>query len=837
MLVFIKRFITFVSMHSFFKALVLSCLVAICHNVRAEDHGQIQLVSGDLVYISGLNGSAPEGAQLATANTITPSLEVIKHVNNLIVARKLDPRASIPQNQPLFTINKPNVSAEGRARRQAVATRVANGPKVDGRLDDAVWDEAVPVDGFIQRDPDYWMPSTERTVAKIIYDDDSIYFAFECYTSENYRLVANNMRRDSEIWGDDNVQLLLDTYNDRQTGFFFFINPLGAQRDLMLSNEGRTYNEDWDCNWVCKTHRTDDKWTVEIEIPFNQLRFKPSADMVWGINMARNIASMNEESQFVVGRRSSSTRARYWTSDIGELRGLSVTDAKRSIQVKPYVLPGATRNFETAGSSEDGIFETGVDLRYGMTPNISLDVSYNTDFAQVEGDQEQVNLTQFRLFFPEKREFFLEGANLFSFGQAAETTGGGSRPPTLLFYSRRIGLEDGAKVPIIFGTKVAGKEGRTSIGALNAFTDDVTVIDADDDDTTRVYQTNYSVVRLRRDVLARSNVGLIAVNKQINDPVQGWDVFNRSLGADFSLSATEEFSIQGFYARTWDSEIDDADDARYLSVDYSGSFASFRGRVLDVEDNFEPAVGFVNRRGDLDAFRQYDIRTRLRPRPASGNSMNIRYLSIGPEFQMVTDKDNDVKFWQASLSWWTNFNTGDWWRMEVEHTHDVVDEAFEPSRRRDDVAVPVGEYDFTTFTFGPSPSRSRKFRPRVFFEAGTFYTGRRFSLRSEAVYQPTGQLSIETDLNSNWLRLPQANINITALSTRILYSFTTDFFIKLFAQWNNDRESVSTNFLLNWRYRPGSDVFLVIDNGFGTEGSFQRQNRSVLLKWSYLLGL
>ena len=211
-------------MHSFFKALVLSCLVAICHNVRAEDHGQIQLVSGDLVYISGLNGSAPEGAQLATANTITPSLEVIKHVNNLIVARKLDPRASIPQNQPLFTINKPNVSAEGRARRQAVATRVANGPKVDGRLDDAVWDEAVPVDGFIQRDPDYWMPSTERTVAKIIYDDDSIYFAFECYTSENYRLVANNMRRDSEIWGDDNVQLLLDTYNDRQTGFFFFIN-------------------------------------------------------------------------------------------------------------------------------------------------------------------------------------------------------------------------------------------------------------------------------------------------------------------------------------------------------------------------------------------------------------------------------------------------------------------------------------------------------------------------------------------------------------------------------------------------------------------------------------
>ena len=216
--------------------------------------------------------------------------------------------------------------------------------------------------------------------------------------------------------------------------------------------------------------------------------------------------------------------------------------------------------------------------------------------------------------------------------------------------------------------------------------------------------------------------------------------------------------------------------------------------------------------------------------------MNVRYVSIGPEFQLVTDRDNNVRFWQAELNWWTNFNTGDWWRMEFSHTHDVVEEAFEPSRKRGDVAIPAGTFDFSSFTVGPSPSRSRKFRPRVFFQAGTFYTGRRFSLSSEAVYQPTGRISLEMDLSSNWLRLPQANLNITALSTRILYSFTTDFFVKLFSQWNNDRQSVSTNFLLNWRYRPGSDVFLVFDNRFGTEGSWKRKNRSVLIKWSYLLG-
>jgi hypothetical protein len=835
MLVFIKRFITFVSMRLHLSAFLIICSILTSVPAVAEDLGKVHLVSGDLVYITGLNGSAPEGSQLAADTSSDPSLEVIKHVNDMVVARKLDPRSTLHENDQLVTVRRATGPMNGKARRQAIATRVEQGPKVDGSLDDSVWANAVPVDGFIQRDPDYWMPSTERTVARILYDDEQLYFSFECYMSDQYQMVANNMRRDSEIHGDDNIQVLLDTYNDRQTGFFFFINPLGAQRDLMLSNEGRTYNEDWDCNWVCKTQQFDDKWTVEVAIPFSQLRFKPGEEMIWGINMARNIASLNEESQFVVGRKSSSTRARYWTSDIGELHGLSVTEAKRSVLLKPYVLPGSSKDYETVGASEKGVFETGVDLRYGVTPNISLDMSYNTDFAQVEGDQEQVNLTQFRLFFPEKREFFLEGANLFSFGQAGESSGGGSRPPTLLFYSRRIGLEDGAKVPIVFGTKVAGKEGRTSIGAMNAFTNDVTVIDVEDDDTTNVYDTNYSVVRLKRDVLARSNIGMIVVNKQVNDPTEGWDAYNRAVGVDFSLSMSEETSFQGFYARTWDSSINDADDARYVSFDYSGSLYSSRVRVLDVEENFEPAVGFVNRRGDLDGFRQYDIRGRIRPRPE--NSVGIRYISIGPEFQMVTDRDNNVKFWQAEVSWWTNFNTGDWWRMEVSHTHDVVDEAFEPSRRRDDVAVPVGTYDFTSFTFGPSPSRSRRFRPRVFLEFGTFYTGQRYTMRSEAVYQPTGRLSIETDLNSNWIRLPQANLNITALSTRILYSFTTDFFVKFFAQWNNDRESVSTNFLLNWRYRPGSDVFLVFDNGFGTEGNLHRQNRSVLLKWSYLVGM
>ena len=212
-------------------------------------------------------------------------------------------------------------------------------------------------------------------------------------------------------------------------------------------------------------------------------------------------------------------------------------------------MPGTTIDDQATNPSESRTFETGLDLRYGITSNISLDLSYNTDFAQVEGDQEQTNLTQFRLFFPEKREFFLEGANLFQFGEQARVTGSGSRPPTLLFYSRRIGLEEGKKIPILFGSKIAGKEGRISIGGLNALTD--SEMFADDGDTVQIHRTNYSVLRMRRDVFAQSNVGFIVVNKQIDDPIDGWNRYNRVGGIDFNYSPTSTLNFQAFAARTW----------------------------------------------------------------------------------------------------------------------------------------------------------------------------------------------------------------------------------------------------------------------------------------------
>ncbi|MDP6041850.1 MAG: DUF5916 domain-containing protein, partial [Candidatus Latescibacteria bacterium] len=507
---------------------MLVCGAFVVQAWAAEGEGQnragvVKEINGDLAYVSGLNGSAPLGSQLQVDHG-SPSngtmLEVIKKLDDdVLVARVVEENGA-----PVKVSDRIRVVAtqsEGEALRAVYAVRVDKAPKMDGRLDDAVWQEAQPIEGFVQRDPGYWVPSTERTVARIVYDNEKLYFGFECYDSEPQRIVANNMRRDSEVWGDDNVQILLDTYNDRQNGMFFFVNSLGAKRDLILSQEGRTYNDDWDCVWESKGYRHDKGWSAEVAIPFDQMRFKEEEDAVWGINLARFIARKSEASAIMIGQRSASSLQRYRTTDLAELRGLKALKTKRVFQVKPYVLPGASKNLLAANPSATTSFESGVDVRYGLTSNMILDLSYNTDFAQVEGDQEQVNLTQFPTFFPEKREFFLEGSTLFDFGEAATSRGGDSRPPTILFYSRRIGLESGQPVPILLGSKLAGKTGNTSIGVINALTDSKTHSDG-----SVIERSNFSVFRMKQDVLARSNVGAIFVNKQTSVPGSGWDTYN-----------------------------------------------------------------------------------------------------------------------------------------------------------------------------------------------------------------------------------------------------------------------------------------------------------------------
>ena len=799
------------------------------NDAQMSNTGNVSRIAGNLVYVEGLNGQAQPGSFLESINTDNgpgTELRVIKVLENLVVA------LIIQSNNPQIKINdqvrlKPDI-AKSPVDRVVSATMVQIGPRVDGKLDETVWQSASAIEGFVQRDAEYWMPGTESTIVRIIYDDEKIYFGFECYDSQPELGVANNMRRDSEIFADDNIQIVLDTFNDRQNGVMFFVNSLGAQRDLMLSNEGKTFNEDWDCIWQTRCTRHNKGWTAEVAIPFSQLRFEESENMTWGINLARFIARKNEDVALMVGRWYSSPRVRYWTSDLGLLTGLKSVEQKRLFQVKPYVLPKKSINFLEENSAEKQTLETGLDMRYGITPNLFLDMSYNTDFAQVEGDQEQVNLTQFPLFFPEKREFFLENSALFDFGEAAERRGGDDTPPTLLFYSRRIGLEDGQPVPIVFGSKLSGKTGRTSIGALNVLTDSKNLGDGD-----QISENNFSVVRLKHDIFTRSNVGIIAVNKQQNVAGQQWDQYNRAGGFDFSISPSRELNFQGFYARTWDSNINSSDDAVFARVDYTGSRYSGRLIYLDVNDQFNPKAGFVNRRRGMLGFRRYEGQVYILPRP---KFFNIRSVRIGPEFKIITDQLNQLQFWTSKFDISTQLNSSDRIALSVERSFDRVTEAFQPSRRKK-IIVPVGEYSSTTFSINPRTSRARKLQIEGKLEAGSYYSGNRYTLELESKFRPLGRISMETVYNYNWVHLPEGSLNLQTMSNRLLYSFTTEFFVKLFAQWNNDKELVGANFLLNYRFRPGSDLFIVYDLGFETTNGLYQTNRAIVVKLSYLLGI
>ncbi len=795
--------------------------------------GTVDQVVGDLVYVSGLNGSAPLWSRIKVIplnGGLGSELQVIKELDRCVVARSLSGSTSSVRARDRVELVEMEAPDRPRSVRTVVATHVARGPKVDGILDDPAWQEAPPISEFVQREPDYWMPATEPVVARIVHDNDRVYFGFECACADPATIVANNMRRDSGIHSDDNVQILLDTYNDRQTGFFFFVNPLGAKRDLVLSNEGRTYNEDWDCVWEAKTTRHTRGWTAEIAIPFSQLRYRPGEDSAWGINLARHIASKSESAQLVVGRRSSTRLARYWTSDLAELSGLRLASPGPTFQLTPYILPGTAMDRTAPDPRETRTFEAGVDLRYGVTPNLTLDLSYNTDFAQVEGDQEQVNLTQFQPYFPEKRAFFLESASLFDFGEAAEQRGGDDEPPNLLFFSRRIGLAGGNRVPILLGTKLVGRSGRTAGGFLNVLTDSEQLPGTGD----LISRSNFTVARVKRDILDRSNVGFIAVNKQTDDPASGWGTYNRAAGVDVSLSPSAEWNLQGFLARTWDSDLGRAGDGRFLQLRYVGNAVSGKFTYLDAAETFEPAVGFVNRWKGMMGFRRYAGRMRLRPRP---DLLGIRYLSVTPSFEVITDRGGNVVYWEGGASWWTFFRSGDSYRVvDFERRHVVLDTPFRPSRRHDAV-IPSGSYTFTTVSTGPSTSRRRKLRIRAELEAGSYYTGNRYGASLETYLRPTGRFSLETEYETNWLRLPQGNFTLQTLSNRLIYSFNPDFYIKLFSQFNNDRELVSANLLLSYQYRPGSHLFFLYDHAFGTLDGLEERSRAALLKLVYTLGI
>ena len=699
------------------------------------------------------------------------------------------------------------------------AHRTSEKIKVDGVLDEPVWHSVEPIRQLYQIQPDQGEPATEQSEVRILYDDKKLYFGFIFFDSEMDKIVANDMRRDSSgLRSNDYGFLLLDTYNDRRNAVFFRFTPVGGMEDTAVSNSGGSLNTSWDIVWECRCRINEDNWTVEIAIPFSQLRFERRDVMNWGINFGREIARKQEIDAWNEAPKTYGGLAKYRTAYFGTLEGLEGITPSRHLELLPYVLPGASYGSST--EETEGVFETGVDLKYGITPNLTADLTVNTDFAQVEADQEQVNLTRFSLFFPEQRPFFLEGASIFDVGIPRPSFR--RPPPLLLFYSRRIGLAGGRAIPILGGGKMTGKIGPYGIGILNVFTDkyEDNLPGIPEEDIFSEPRTNYSVARVNRDILKGSTVGGILINKQ------DADASNSTAGLDFSYRPTREINIQGLFSRTLeDFEVDfsQKSNAFFIGGDWRTNLFRLDGSYTDIGEDFNPEVGYIQRT-DVRRFRGAGSYT---PWP---DAFGIREIQIGPEIDLVLTQENELETQEITFDTEFEFKTGDDIGFQVKNTIENLDVGFNLQGKE----IPEGDYNFTSFQVSASTSSSRMIAGQLQVEFGNFYSGMRRGFLIDATARPTAKLSIEPFIEFNRITLLGEEFDANAFGGRINYSFSTTLFAKLFSQWSTDTDVLSANFLINYIYRPGSDFYLVLNQTYDTrDGGVAPLDWSVLGKITY----
>jgi len=696
------------------------------------------------------------------------------------------------------------------------ATRITGGLEVDGELDEPFYDRTRPVSNFIQTVPESGAEPSERTEAWVGYDDENFYVAARIWDHLGEDgWIANEMRRDSpELRQNDNFGVFLDTYYDRRNAMGFYVNPIGGFSDFQITNEGNP-NFDWNPVYEIQTGRFDGGWTVEYAIPFESLRYRPGRDQVWGIQLRRSVLRLNEWSHLTflpLSVAPSGSTGVFRVSMYGTLVGVEAPPPSQNLEIKPYGISGLRTNLAASPSFEnDGYADAGLDVKYGITQNLTADFTYNTDFAQVEVDEQQVNLTRFSLFFPEKREFFLESQGIFNFGSGPVGGGGGGpggggiRAPTL-FYSRQIGLQSGEPVPIIGGGRVTGKVGDFDVGAVS--------IQTDDEPTVGAESTNFTVLRLRRDILDRSSVGVLWEHRTNSVSTTG---SNTAWGVDGSFGLTEDISVLSYYAQT-------------RTPGLTGMDASYRGRFgygadewgatidhLVVGDDFNPEIGFVRRKG----FRQTALTARHSPRIESIDW--LRQLRFESSLSYVENElAGFVESRDRGVSFGIDFENSDQFSASYTENYEnlVQDETISGA------LISAGRYSFREaeagFTFGPH----RRISGGVSVRRGEYFDGDLTSLRfNQGRIAVLPDLSVEPSLSFNWIDLPQGRFDQHVAVTRVTYTMTPRAYISGLVQYNSGNDSFSTNFRLRWEWAPGSELFLVYTEARDTD---------VLDRWSTL---
>jgi len=707
--------------------------------------------------------------------------------------------------------------AEAPPEIRAVATEEEI--RVDGVFDEDVWQSAPVADGFTQRNPDPGEPVSQRTEFQVAFTNKLLVFAIRAYDDDPTGLVAKEMQRDGAIFRDDGLLVLLDTFHDHRNAYFFETNPNGAKTDSLMTDEGRQTNFQWDGIWTVGTQRTEEGWTAEIAIPFSTLRFDPAKD-TWGLQIRRVVRRQGEFAFWAP----TGLEANLWRASIyGHLTGIEPPKPGLNLQVKPFAT-GTAEDSSGGSSSED--LELGLDIKWGLTRNLTLDLTYNTDFAEVESDNLEVNLTRFSLFFPEKREFFLENSGIFAFGPGA---------PTLdLFFSRRIGISPGgAEVPVEWGARLSGRSGPWNVGFLDAQTEE----------TDDVPTTNWAVARVERNLGERSTVGVLVTNKDeggSTGSMEGGSGDNRAFGFDANLYPTDRLNVTAFLAKTDSDREEDSDEepaedpsadddewAAGVGVEYRGGIWDWEIEAQEIRGGFDPAMGFVRRTG----VRRYTSELSYEPR---SKNEKINSYDFGLETEVVTRIDDSLESMELEFRLFgLRLRSADDLFVFAEH---FVEDLISPFEIRLGVVIAPGRYDFQNLTMVFESNSSRAVSTEVVARVGSFYDGDRTSTTFVLRLRPNRFLQSETLWGRNDIDLPAGAFATDLVRQRLSVAFSPSLFLNGFVQYSDASELLAANLRFNWIYRPGADLFLVFNQTWNAPslGDLSSKDRQVILKFTYL---
>ena len=712
-------------------------------------------------------------------------------------------------------------AAEGPRLR---ATRLETAPVLDGEvLADAAWKGVPAATGFVQNTPDEGRPASEHTEVFVIFDDDTLFVGVVCHDRNPGGIIISDSRRDASLDETDSFQVIFDTFGDHQRGFVFGTNPAGIHYDGQVTSDGDGgigtsggFNLNWDGAWEVAAKVFDGGWSAEMAIPFRTVRFPAGSPQTWGVNFQRNIRRHNERSFWApLPRQFGLTRV----SLAGELTGLELP-RQRFLQVTPYLLAEGSRGLagdagtEENGTAENGTeenVEVGFDLKYSVTPSLTLDATYNTDFAQVEADEQQINLDRFNLFFPEKRPFFLENAGAFSVGVPEEVE---------LFFSRRIGIGPGGQdVPIVGGLRLSGKAGRTNVGLLAMGTEDVPGVTAENE---------FAVVRLSRDLGERSSIGLIATSREGRGRGVGGDDRNRTFGLDGRWGIGQKAKVQGFVAKTETPGAVGDEHAFRLGAQWDTETLVAEANYTEVGDAFNPEVGFLSRRG----YKKYDgfALLRLRPEKLWGLHELRPHISYRGFWDFAGFQETGYLHLDNHWEW----KSGHEIHTGLNFTREGVREGFEifPG-----VVVPPGTYDHSEVQLVAFTNRGAPWSVSLRLTAGGFFGGDRLAAAPSLSFRFGERLNGEVVWNYNDIDLPGGSFETNLARLRLSYSFTTKIFIDTLVQYNDRRDQWSSNVRFGWRGESSAGFYVVLNEIQELGRDAGEPQRRLILKYSRLFDL